>query len=74
MSEIGLQGARIVALIGQCIAAGVPKHVRMRLEIQLSLDPGALDHAGKASRGEGRAALRREYERGPWLLLALKPT
>jgi hypothetical protein len=46
MSEVRLQRPSVVPLIGQCVAASVPEHVRMRLEIQLGLDPGALNHAG----------------------------
>jgi hypothetical protein len=30
VAEIGLQGARIVPLVGQREAAGVPQHVRVR--------------------------------------------
>jgi hypothetical protein len=57
MPEIGLESARVVALIGQCIAASVPEHVRMRLEIQLGLDPCAFDHAGEARNREWGVAL-----------------
>jgi hypothetical protein len=32
MAEVGLQRPRIVALVGQREAAGVPQHVRMSLE------------------------------------------
>jgi hypothetical protein len=32
VAEIGLQGARIVALVSQRVAAGVPQHMRVRLE------------------------------------------
>jgi len=32
MPQIGLQGARVVALVGQCEPAGVAQHVRVDLE------------------------------------------
>ena len=32
VAEIGLQGARIVSLVRQRVAAGVPEHVRVGLE------------------------------------------
>ena len=47
--EVGLQRARVVPLVGQGVAAGVPEHVRVRLEAELGLDPRSLDHAGEAS-------------------------
>ena len=50
MAEVGLQGAGVVALVGQGITASVPKHVRMRLEGQLGLPTRPFDHAGEASR------------------------
>src|SRR4030095_6193354 len=58
VAKVGLQGARIVSLVGKRKAAGVPQHVGVSLEAQSSLHASALDHAGKAGRGEGRAALR----------------
>jgi hypothetical protein len=39
VAEIGLQRPRIVPLIGQGVSAGVPEHVRVRLEAKLGLDP-----------------------------------
>ncbi len=68
-----MQGARVVALVGQRVAAGVPQHVRVRLEAELGLGPCPLDHAGEASGGERRAPLRSEHEGRLGLLLALKP-
>ena len=35
MAEIGLQGAGVVPLVRQLVAAGMPQHVRMRLEAEL---------------------------------------
>lgn len=39
MPEVSLQGPRVVTLVRQREAAGVPEHVRVRLESQLGLDP-----------------------------------
>ena len=49
VAEVGLQGAGVVALVGQGITASVPKHVRMRLEAQFGLPARPFDHAGEAS-------------------------
>ena len=38
MAEIRLQGARVGALVGKLKAAGVPEHVRVRLEAELGRD------------------------------------
>ena len=73
MAEVCLQGPRIVSLVRESIAAGVPEHVRVRLEGKLGLDPGSLDHAGKPGGAEGGAALRGEHEGRLRLPLALKP-
>lgn len=67
-----MQGARVVPLVSQGVAAGVPEHVRVSLEAQLSLSPCSLDHAGKPSGAEGRSPFGREHERRLGLLLALK--
>jgi hypothetical protein len=40
MTEIGLQRSGIDALVGQCVAAGVPKHVWMDLEPNFGCGPG----------------------------------
>lgn len=63
MSEIGLKGACVTAFVGEREAAGVAKHVRMRLEAEVGSRPCPLDHASEAGRSERRAALRREDER-----------
>ena len=42
--EVGLQGARVVPLVSQGVAAGVPEHVWVRLE------PRALNHSGEVAR------------------------
>jgi hypothetical protein len=42
MAQVGLQGSRIMALIGKGESTGVPQHVRMSLEAQLSSHQRAL--------------------------------
>jgi hypothetical protein len=70
--EIRLEGAGIVTVIRQLVAAGMSQHVRMRLKGELGLDPSALNHARESSRAKGRTALGREYEWRLRLLLTLK--
>jgi len=72
VAEVGLQGARVVALIGQSEAAGMTQHVRMRFERQPGGSTGALDHASEPGSRERRTALRGEDERRSWLLFALQ--
>jgi hypothetical protein len=55
-------------------AAGVPEHVRVRLEDQLGHLSSSLDHSREASSRKGRAALRGEHEGRFRLLLALEPS
>lgn len=57
MSQVRLQRACVVTLIGERIAAGVSEHVRMDLESQLGRYACPLDHSRKARRSERRAAL-----------------
>jgi hypothetical protein len=52
---IRLQGSRVVSLIGQCVATGMPEHVRMGLEPKPRLSSCAFDHAGEASGREWRS-------------------
>jgi hypothetical protein len=59
--EPPLNCPRVVA--GEGVAAGVAKHVGVRLELQAGAGSGALDHAGEAGRGERGAALADEDER-----------
>ena len=63
MAKVGLEGARIVSLIGERVAAGVPEHVRVRLEPKFAFGARAFDHAGKPRRRERRAPLADEQER-----------
>ncbi len=53
MAEIGLQRARVGALVRQGKAGAVPQHVRVDLEGQLGLDTCTFDQFGK-SRGRER--------------------
>src|ERR1035437_6047006 len=73
VAEVGLQGAGVVALVGQGITTSVPKHVWVRLEGQLGLPARPFDHAGEASRTERCPAFRGEHEGRLGFLLALKP-
>jgi hypothetical protein len=50
----------VVSLVREGIAAGVPQHVGMDLELQAAGGRGTLDHLGEAGRGKGRAALADE--------------
>ena len=52
VAKVSLQGARIVALVGQRKATGVAKRVRMSRKAQLGLDTSALHQARKSCRGE----------------------
>jgi hypothetical protein len=77
MPEPSLDRPGIVPLVGEGIAAGMAKHVRMGF--QLKAEPFAgrpLDHSGKAGRRERRAALTHEDEgrRGTLTLLAAQRT
>jgi hypothetical protein len=62
---------RIVALVGQRKAAGVPEHVRVNLQGEPDSLASALHHARKACRRERRPALAGEHERRLGILLAL---
>ena len=68
-----MQGARIVALVGQREAAGVPQHMRMSLEAEPGSLAGALDMRAKPAVVNGAAALGGEHERRLGILLALQP-
>jgi hypothetical protein len=56
-SGCGLQGAHVMALIGQGEPARMAQHVRMRFERQPSGSTGALDHAREPGGSERRSAL-----------------
>ena len=46
MAEVSLQRSRIVPLVGQRKATGVPEHMRVRLEAQLSGDASTFHKPG----------------------------
>jgi len=73
MAQVGLQCPRIVALVGQREAAGMPQHMRMSLEAQPGSDAGALDKPCEAGSAEGRTTLGCEDERRLRFLLTLQP-
>ena len=50
MPEIGLDRARIMAVVGELVAAGMAEHVGVRLDAQIGRDGCPLDHAAKAGR------------------------
>jgi hypothetical protein len=60
MAEPSLDRPGVVALVGQGVAAGVTKHVGMRLELQARTGGGTLDHPGKAGGRERGTALADE--------------
>ena len=60
--KVRLQCPGVVPLVGQRVAAGVPQHVRVRLERQLGLPARPFDHAGEASRTKRCPAFRGKYE------------
>jgi len=62
VTKIGLQSPRVVPLIGQRVAAGVPEHVRVRLEPKPRPGPYPLDHTGEPSGCERCPTLRSEHE------------
>jgi hypothetical protein len=73
VAEISLQRPRVVAFVGQRVAASGPEHMRVRLEGELCLPACTLDHPGKPGGAKGCPALRCEHEGRLGLLLALKP-
>jgi hypothetical protein len=62
--EIGLDGARVMAIIGELVAAGVPEHVSMRIDAQISSGGCPLHHAREGGCRQWRIALRDKYEWG----------
>jgi hypothetical protein len=59
MTQIGLQSPRIQALVRQCVAASMPKHVRMYLKDDRGFLAGTRE-LGEARRGERATTLRSE--------------
>ena len=67
MAEVGLQGAGIVALVGQGEATGVPQHVRVDLEAELGSLASALHMRAKPAvvNGEPRSVVNTNGEWDP---------
>jgi hypothetical protein len=57
MAQGVLDGAGVLAVVGELVAAGVPEHVRMDGEGERGEFAGALKHLTKAHRGYGAATL-----------------
>src|SRR5271154_985580 len=62
----------VVALVRECVAAGMAEHVWMRLEIEVRARSGALDHPGKA-RGRERGSPLADEDEGRRQAVALEP-
>ena len=62
VAKVGLQRSGIEALVRQCVAAGMPKHVRVHLKADPGFLTGARQQLGKARWGERTAAFRSEDE------------
>jgi hypothetical protein len=62
MPQVGLQGTGVVAVIRQLVAAGMPQHVGVHLDAEISRGGGPFHHARETWRCQRRAALRYEHE------------
>jgi hypothetical protein len=72
VAEVRLKRPCIVSSVGQCVAAGVPEHVRVCLEGQLGHLSGSFDHSGEAGvvKGAPRSEARRMVILAPALAAA----
>src|SRR5262249_51090807 len=61
MPEVVLQGARVVAIVGELEPAGMAEHVRVDGEWHLGGLPDTLDEAMEADGADRPAALGNEY-------------
>lgn len=66
VAKVRLQRPRVVPLVGERVAAGVPQHVWVCLKAQPRLSARPLDHAGNASGAEECLKLRSEYAGTTW--------
>ncbi len=66
VAEISLDGARVVAIIGELEAAGVAQHVRMSEEREFRGDARPGHHPLISGDGQRRAAFRNEDVWGRW--------
>jgi hypothetical protein len=62
MAEIRLQRARVVARIGESVAAGMPQHVSVRFDPKLCSTPSTLDHPTEPWRAQWCATLADKYK------------
>ena len=62
VAQVGLQRPSVVSPVSQCVAAGVPKHVRVNA-LELSCFASARDHLGEAGCGKRRTTLGGEHKR-----------
>lgn len=72
MPEIGLQGAGVVAVVGQRVAAGVAQHVRVDLERHPGFDAGPFHHPREPGGRKRPSPLAGEHERRCRRLLPLQ--
>src|SRR6516225_4206574 len=61
VAEVVLQGARVVAIVGELEPAGMPKHVRVDREWHLGSLTEALDKPVETDGADRSAALGNEY-------------
>jgi hypothetical protein len=66
VAEIGLDGARVVAVVGELEPAGMPQHVGMYEEREFRSHAGPSNHALISGCGQRRATLRDEDVWGRW--------
>jgi hypothetical protein len=66
VAEIGLDGASVVAVVGELKPAGVPQHVGMHEEREFRSHPRPGNHALISGYGQRRATLRDEDVWGRW--------
>src|SRR5262249_41702873 len=66
VAEIGLDGASVVAVVGELEPAGMPQHVRMHEEREFRSRARPGNHALISGYGQRRVALRDEDVWGGW--------
>src|SRR5215472_8875968 len=66
VAEIGLDGASVVAVVGELETAGMPQHVGMHEEREFRSHASPGNHALISGYGQRRAALRDEDVWGGW--------
>jgi hypothetical protein len=60
--EVRLQCSRVMPFIRERITAGVPEHVRVRLERKFRLYASPLDHTSEPGGAKGCATLRGKHK------------